>query len=194
MVRGPRALVALLAVGTAASGACERDGSPSTAGSDTVIARTRAGDSLELTVRSVTRHDSLVTAVEVRNIAARPLRLEWGACAVRLRLFKPDSSAEAIYDSSLRPEPSGSPRVCFAYLVKRTMAPGETIAPREFTWEYPLRCILGDSLARGTYHGVLTVEFSGSSPVFRHIDLEVEAGRLQMRPSRAKLPTNERCS
>jgi hypothetical protein len=188
------ALRVLLLTLAAATFACERAGSASSIRSDTVVARTQMGDSLGLTARSVTRHDSLVTGVEVRNTAARPLRLEWGACAVSLRVFNPDSGAVAVYDSSLQPESPDSPRVCFAYLVKKTIASGEVFAPREFMWEYPLQCILGDSLPPGNYRGVLTVAFSRSGPASRHVDFEVGAGRLHLRPSRAKLPSNDRCS
>jgi hypothetical protein len=186
--------VLFLAFAAAAFAACERTGSASAARPDTVVARSQIGDSLELTARSVTRHDSLVTRVEVRNTTTSPLPLEWGACALSLRLFNPDSEAVAVYDSSLRPELPDSPRACFAYLVKRTIAPGEMIAPQEFTWEHPLQCILGDSLPSGVYRGILTVAFSRSRPVFRRVDFEVDGGRLQIRPSRAKLPSNQRCN
>jgi hypothetical protein len=184
----------LFAFSAAVFGACERPGSSSGIGPDTIVARTQMGDSLELTARSILRHDSLLTGVEVRNTAARPQRLEWGACSVSLQLFNADSGAVAVYDSSLRPDLPDSPRVCFAYLVKKTIASGERFAPKEFLWEYPLQCILGDSLAPGTYRGVLTVAFSHSGPISRHIDFDLGAGRLQLQSSRGKLPSNERCS
>jgi hypothetical protein len=175
-------------------GACERVTSSSGARDDTVVVITQIGDSLQLRARSLTRGDSLVTAVEVRNAIGRPLRLEWGACAVRLRLFHADRGAHAVYDFFLQPEPPGTERVCFAYLTKKTIAPGEMIAAREFTWDYPLQCILGDSLAPGVYHSVLTVTFSRPGGMFGKVDVEAEAGHLELRPSRAKLPSNERCS
>src|SRR2546423_3041591 len=177
-----------------AFGACDRRASSSAARPDTVVARSQMGDSLELTARSVTRHDSLVTAVDVRNTTAHSLRLEWGACAASLQLFSPDNGTVALYDSSLQPELPNSPRVCFAYLVKKTIASDEIFAPHEFIWEYPLQCILGDSLAPGAYRGVLTVEFSRRGPTSRHVDFQVGTGRLQLRPNRGKLPSNEPCS
>lgn len=96
----------------------------------------------------------LETVVTATNTGDRRVAFSFGNCALRLRAFRtPARDAEPIWRSELRIPPGfDDPRVCLLYLASVTIAPGESVSPREFQARIPLYEVLGDSLTDGRYH------------------------------------------
>jgi hypothetical protein len=102
--------------------------------------------------------------VVVVNDGRRPVHVEYGACAVRLRVYRTaDRSGDPVWDSSRRPNPdprTGERTACPLHSAATTLAPGDSLAPREFTVSLPVAAILGDSLAGGKYHLAASVRIN----------------------------------
>lgn len=113
-----------------------------------------------LGLRAETRlaDDGRMLDVEVAavNDGRQPVHVEYGACALRLRVFRTaDLSGEPAWDSSRRPNPdprTGERTVCPPHSAATTLAPGDSLAPREFAASFPVAAILGDSLKGGRYY------------------------------------------
>jgi hypothetical protein len=99
----------------------------------------------------------LVTRVTATNTGSRRVEVQFGDCALRLRAYRtPARTGRPVWRSELRRPPydrdeDGFGYACLAYLAGAVVAPGETIAPNEFTARIPFPEILGDSLPDGRY-------------------------------------------
>jgi hypothetical protein len=112
------------------------------------------------------------------NRGKRPTHVEYGACAVRLRVYRSKSRTEApVWDSSERPNPdprTGVETACPLYSAATTLAPGDSLTPREFAESIPVDAILGDSLPPGRYY------FSASARINHHFARDVGAGEADL--------------
>jgi hypothetical protein len=97
----------------------------------------------------------LIVRSSIANTNASPVRLEFGACAVRLFAYRAASrTGKPVWDSNYR-RPYGTPTSfygCPEYLATAIIAPAQTFAPREINPEFPVMEMLGDSLAAGRYY------------------------------------------
>ena len=112
-------------------------------------------DSLQLTARTSITGDRAVVRVVARNGSGRGIHLEWGACPLNFELYplaaregRPTFDWSTLRNSESPDEPV---EVCPAYLAVKTLEPGDSISPKEFTLEIPLQRLGADSLARGTH-------------------------------------------
>jgi hypothetical protein len=112
--------------------------------------------------------------VTVVNAGNRPAHVEYGACAVRLRVYPTaDHAGEPVWDSSRRPSPdprTGERLACPTHSAAMSLAPGDTLQPREFSESIPVASILGDSLGGGRYF------FAASIRLNHHFLKDVRAG------------------
>jgi hypothetical protein len=127
--------------------------------------------------------DTLLLAVGLENHRPEALELEYGACAIDLRLVHPDGSADRpAYAFSARP---GSSMVrlndgrlgavyfaCPAYLARASVAPGAKVSPAEFHQRTALDSVAADSL-HGTFRVVARTRLLGRS-------FDVPAGTLRL--------------
>ncbi len=115
--------------------------------------------------------ESIGVAVRLTNRRAARARVEFGACALDPRLLPAaGAAARPAYAWSARPEsslvryPDGSVRpvfrACAMYAVVADLAPGDSLAPDEFTWREGLDSVRADSL-RGAYRVVARLRLSG---------------------------------
>ena len=116
--------------------------------------------------------------VAVVNGGGKPVHVEYGTCALRLRAFRTaDVSGEPVWDSSRRPNPdprTGERTLCPPHSAATTLAPGDSLAPREFTASFPVAAILGDSLDGGRYHLAASVKLN------HHQLADVRAGEREL--------------
>jgi hypothetical protein len=92
----------------------------------------------------------LNTSVVVRNPTAKPFAVDYGACAVNVRLFKnADRTGNPVWRSELRRYP-GSPSTygCILPLYISTLPPGDSLV---FPMNVPMYEVIGDSLPAGHY-------------------------------------------
>ena len=132
-------------------------------------------------VRLVDDGRMLDVEVVAANIGRRPVHVEYGACAMRLRVYRsPSRSGEPVWDSGRRPNPdprTGVTIACPLYSVATTLAPGDSLTPREFAESIPVSTVLGDSLPSGRYY------FSASVRINHHFARDVNAGEAELRPA-----------
>jgi hypothetical protein len=141
-----------------------------------------------LAFRASTRlADTVLRATgSVTNTTTRPIRIEFGDCALVLRAYRrADRAGPPVWDSRQREPWAGSYGYdCLAYLATRTLAPGQTIRPHEFAVRFPLTEILADSLPDGRYY------FSASLRINHVHTPEFPAGSLQLSLRRPPLPAS----
>jgi hypothetical protein len=123
----------------------------------------------------------------VTNTTTRPILIEFGACALVLRAYRrADRVGRPVWDSRYRAPWAGSYGYgCPAYLATRTLTPGQTIRPGEFTGRFPLIEILADSLPDGRYY------FSASLRINHVHTPEFPAGSLRLSLPRPPLPASQ---
>jgi len=92
----------------------------------------------------------LNTSVVVRNPTAKPFGVDYGACAVNVRLFKnADRAGSPNWRSEYRRSPgSPYPYGCILPLYISTVAPGDSLV---FPLNVPMYEVIGDSLPAGHY-------------------------------------------
>jgi hypothetical protein len=141
-----------------------------------------------LAFRASTRlADTVLRATgSVTNTTTRPIRIQFGACALVLRAYRSaDRTGRPVWDSRQREPWAGSYGYgCPAYLATRTLAPGQTIRPHEFAARFPLAEILADSLPDGRYY------FSASLRINHAHTPEFPAGSLRLSLPRPPLPAS----
>jgi hypothetical protein len=117
--------------------------------------------------------------VIVRNAGGQPVHVEYGACAIRLRVYRaPDRAGEPVWDSFRRPNPdprTGEVRACPTHSAAQSLAPGDSLVPSEFSESIPVAAILGDSLADGDYY------FAASIKMNHHFLEDVNAGKAELK-------------
>jgi hypothetical protein len=112
----------------------------------------------------------LVTRVTATNTGSRRVQVQFGDCALRLRAYRtPARTGRPVWRSELRGPPyergeDGFGYACLAYLAGAVVAPGETIAPNEFSARIPFPEILGDSLPDGRYWLAAELDLLGERP------------------------------
>jgi hypothetical protein len=137
-------------------------------------------ESLRLRAETRLADDGRMLDVEVAavNDGRRPVHVEYGACALRLRAFRTaDRSGEPAWDSSRRPNPdprTGERALCPPHSAALTLAPGDSLAPKEFAASFPVAAILGDSLEGGRYY------LSASVRINHHQLADASAGEREL--------------
>ena len=127
--------------------------------------------------------ESIAVAVRLTNRRAAPVEFSYGACVLDPRLVRPGGDPRRpAYAWSARPESSvvrlnsgalgGVHWACPLYLVKATLASGDSAAPPEFAWRARLDSVRADSL-RGAFRVVARLQLLG-----RAIDVPAETVRL----------------
>jgi hypothetical protein len=122
----------------------------------------------------------------MKNIAARPVHLEWGACSMRLQLFASATFTGApVFDAfewpSITRDLPGITRVCPTYLATRDLAPGETVAPSELVVQTTIQGVVGDSLPAGKYYLRARAQLVSTARGFHEVWLDIPAGDVQLR-------------
>ena len=122
-----------------------------------------------------------VTAV---NRGTRPVRVQYGACAVELFAYHRDRSAATyVWRSSRRSPWSGRYLyACPTYGRDAVVQPGATFQPEEFTMSFQVNELLADSLPNGEY------EFAARVGLNFGQSREIPAGRLTVALHRGALP------
>lgn len=133
----------------------------------------------------------LRTAAWVRNPTTRSLRFEYGACALRQRLYRSAArTGTAAWRSELR-RPAGSPGgyACPAVLLGSTLPPGDSL---RFGLAVPLAEVLGDSLPAGRYFVAAELELLDDSqrPPNWERRFTLAAGEAELDRSRDALPAS----
>jgi hypothetical protein len=107
----------------------------------------------------------LVSSVAVTNTGRRAVRLEYGACALRVQLFRsPERTGIPVWDSGRRPNPdpdTGHYWACPLYLRVTELAAGQSHTAGEFTLRIAVPQILGDSIPDGRYYVTARVGLNG---------------------------------
>jgi hypothetical protein len=112
-------------------------------------------DSLEFLAAMSIEAEALTVRVRLRNASRDSVYLEWGACSMSPQLYKTDSlRGRPVFDWQQRPnpDPEVGPMFCQTYLKEMKLAPGDSLAPREFIEGIAVRRLAGDSLAPGRYY------------------------------------------
>lgn len=133
----------------------------------------------------------LATHVVAVNPTDRPIYLEYGSCALRLRAYRnADRRGAPVWRSEYRRRPGESfGYVCLGYLATAWVQPGEAISPPEFHTRIPLYEILGDSLPDGDYHFTADLEFqNGSGASLEHQAVTFAAGSAELSSRVEPLP------
>jgi hypothetical protein len=108
------------------------------------VARVQGGAQADLRVE--------VTAT---NTGRRRVEVGFGACAVRVALYKPAPSSDgALWDSSVA-------EACPAYSAGAVLAPGESRKPREFRTQIEMARVRAAGVPSGIYDGVATLRLAG---------------------------------
>lgn len=130
----------------------------------------------------------LQASVSLTNVADRPLRLEYGACAVVLLGFdNPARSGTPVWDSEERRDPvTGIPYACDDILYVRDIGPGESLPAEELQVSVPLYEIVGHSLLGrflpdGRYYWLARVQVNDQT-------IEVPLGQLLLKMDEQPLP------
>lgn len=114
--------------------------------------------------------------VTVSNPTARRVWLEYGSCALRVRLYpsaKPTGSP--VWDSARREI------LCPAYLAGHELEPGASFSAPEFAVQVAVPEILGDSLPDGRY-------LVSASLMLNYVTVELEAGTVDLIAAQAPTP------
>lgn len=125
----------------------------------------------------------LTTQVVAMNPTDRPIYLEYGSCAPRLRAYRSaDRRGAPVWRSEHRRRPGDTyGYVCLGYLATSWVQPGEAISPPEYHARIPLYEILGDSLPEGEYHFLAELEFQrGAGLVLKHDVVTFSAGSAEL--------------
>jgi hypothetical protein len=94
--------------------------------------------------------DTLTARLTITNTNTESVRIEYGACSMRLLAYRsPARQGTAVWNSGAR---FGGRIACPAYLAVGVVRPGETASPKEFNAAYTVREVLGDSLPSGRYY------------------------------------------
>ncbi|HEV2148806.1 MAG TPA: hypothetical protein VGR37_15485 [Longimicrobiaceae bacterium] len=122
----------------------------------------------------------------VTNTTARPVYVEYGACALHLRAYRtPARAGEPAWRSERREPWEGTMGyACPSYLASHTLAPGETFSPKELRLRVPLVEVLGDSLTDGRYYFTASLRLN-----FRPTP-EFPAGSAELSLPRPTLPSS----
>ncbi len=130
----------------------------------------------------------LQASVSLTNVTDRPLRLEYGACAVVLLGFdNPARSGTPVWDSEERRDPvTGNPYACDDILYVREVSPGESLPAEELQVSVPLYEIVGHSLLGrflpdGRYYWLARVQVNDHT-------IEVPLGQLLLKMDEQPLP------
>lgn len=130
----------------------------------------------------------LQASVSLTNATDRPLRLEYGACAVVLLGFdNPARSGTPVWDSEERRDPvTGNPYACYDTLYIREVGPGESLPAEELQMLVPLYEIVGHSLLGrflpdGRYYWLARVQVNDQT-------IEVPLGQLLLKMDEQPLP------
>jgi hypothetical protein len=141
------------------------------------------GDSIALRAMTSTQGDTLTIRVSGRNVAKHPAHLEWGACSTRLQLFRsPGFEGAPVFDSAVekRPRTAGITQVCLTYLMAMNLAPGDSVAPREFVIHPTIPRLTGDSLPAGKYYLRAKVQLIASRGRYHELWFDVPVGDIQI--------------
>lgn len=133
----------------------------------------------------------LSTQIVAVNPTDRPIYLEYGACALRLRAYRnADRRGAPVWRSEYRRRPGESfGYVCLGYLATNWVQPGEAISPPEFSAHIPLYEILGDSLPEGEYHFTAEIHFQrGAGTSLEHEVVTFPAGNAELNSRVDPLP------
>ncbi|HVX41607.1 MAG TPA: hypothetical protein VHB25_18755, partial [Gemmatimonadaceae bacterium] len=98
---------------------------------------------------------NLVVHATMTDTTARPIRLEYGACAVQLLAYRTaDRTGRPVWNSAYRAPYgiSNSGYGCPAYLAVGTIKPGQTLSPPELNPSFRIIDMLADSLPNGHYY------------------------------------------
>ena len=130
----------------------------------------------------------LLASVSLTNVTDRPIRLEYGACAVVLLGFdNPGRSGTPVWDSEERHDPvTGSAYACNDILYVRDISPGESLPTEELQVSVPLyeivgHPLLGRFLPDGRYYWLARVQVNNQT-------IEVPLGRLLLKMDEQPLP------
>lgn len=123
----------------------------------------------------------------VTNTTPRPIHIEYGACALRIRGYRnPERTGRPAFDSDRRaPYEETFAYGCPAYGAQATIQPGQTFSPGEFRNQLPVIELLGDSLPNAQYHLAASLEINGvRTPEFPAGEVRLEANRPPLPESR----------
>jgi hypothetical protein len=133
---------------------------------------------------------ALEVRVTARNAGRRPVRLEYGDCALTVLAYRtPARTGTPAWRSDRSVLPinramnggQGVGQVCRAYLALQTLAPGDTTQPREFGGRWTMYEVLADSLPDGRYYLRATLDLNWGPSV-------VDAGAVVLRRAQAAAP------
>ncbi len=135
----------------------------------------------------------LNTSVVVRNPTAKPFAVDYGACAVNVRLFKnADRTGNPVWRSEDRRAP-GSPYTygCITPLYVSTVPPGDSLV---FPMNVPMYEVIGDSLPAGHYYvsaelGLVGQTRADGTPA-PGLTRSVAAGEVDIANERDRLPAS----
>jgi hypothetical protein len=133
----------------------------------------------------------LSVRIYARNPLSRSVHVEFGACSVKLWLYrKADLSGEPVWRSERRSGPN--PDIlygCPAYLASKTFLPNEVASPAEFGIVVPMHEILADSLPNGRYYVLAEMRFQeGSGQTLTHPQVRFNAGEVELRKDTTPIP------
>lgn len=106
---------------------------------------------------------SLYVGLTVTNISEETLRLEYGACAVRLRIYEGigTSGTPSWRSEDWQDVQTGQPHTCEDYQVILALQPGYALMAPEFQVRVPVQDILRDALPEGRYTVTAVLELNG---------------------------------
>jgi hypothetical protein len=114
----------------------------------------------------------LLVEVTATNTGRRRVEVGFGACAVRVALYKPAASSDgALWDSSVA-------EACPAYSAGAVLAPGESRQPGEFRTEIAMGRIRAAGVPPGVYDGVATLRLSGGRNETADDSVRLPLGRI----------------
>jgi len=127
----------------------------------------------------------LETSVTVTNRGSRPVRLEYGSCAVSVHGYNtPDRSGRPAWKSELRQPPPAFVNTvygCTLELRVRTIMPGDSFGGTELATRAPVHELLADSLPPGRYFLTAAVRLNWHTR-------ELSAGDVMLDTAEAPLP------
>jgi hypothetical protein len=108
--------------------------------------------------------DTLRTTVRVTNASNRPLRVEHGACALRLRAYRTAARAgRPVWASEWHRKPGWEYFDCEMILYIPELAPGDSFPRERFMLQLPVPEFLGDSLREGRYYFTATIDLKSDT-------------------------------
>ena len=133
----------------------------------------------------------LNASVVVRNPTAKPFAVDYGACAVNVRLFKnADRTGNPAWRSEYRRAPGSQyPYGCILPLYVSTVPPGDSLV---FPMNVPMYEVIGDSLPAGHYFVSAEISLIGQQKsdgtTAPGITKSVAAGEVDIAHERDRLP------